>query len=178
MIACGTEYTPKPKGYHRIDFPPKHYQTYASECPFSFEFPVYAKITPYPGTMGEPCWLNYHIPDFSAQIHLSYKPIHNKHGLDTLIEDSRNFVYKHTIKADAIDELLIKRSQLSGVYYEISGNTASSVQFFLTDSTANFIRGALYFNLEPNEDSLAPVISYIKEDIWHLINTLQWKNNP
>jgi len=178
LISCQGEYTPKPRGYHRIDFPEKKYKVYEDNCPYRFQYPVYAEITQHKGIISEPCWININFKQFAGKIHISYKQIHTMYGLDTLIEDSRNFVYKHTIKADAINEYIIQNSNdVSGVFYEIGGNTASSMQFFVTDSTSHFIRGSFYFNLEPNEDSLAPVTQFIKQDIWHMIKTLEWKDS-
>ena len=68
-----------------------------------------------------------------------------------------------------------KEKSVYGVLYEIKGNAASSVQFYATDSTKHFLRGALYFNTVPNKDSLAPAIQFVEEDIIHLIETLSWK---
>jgi gliding motility-associated lipoprotein GldD len=59
--------------------------------------------------------------------------------------------------------------------YDISGNTASNVQFYLTDSTHHFMRGALYFNVVPNIDSLKIVVDYLRQDIVHMIKTFEWK---
>jgi len=95
------------------------------------------------------------------------------------MEDSRKLAYQHSVKAEAINEKLVKRdtAKVFGLLYDIEGlNTASSVQFFLTDSTNHFLRGALYFNLVPRNDSLSPVIKFIKKDITHLIETFKWKN--
>jgi gliding motility-associated lipoprotein GldD len=63
-----------------------------------------------------------------------------------------------------------------GMVYEIGGNAASSIQFHVTDSSQNFLRGALYFYAMPNADSLAPVISFVRSDIDHLLKTFKWKN--
>jgi gliding motility-associated lipoprotein GldD len=63
-----------------------------------------------------------------------------------------------------------------GLIYDIEGNTASSLQFYVTDSTKHFIRGALYFNVRPNIDSVKIVLEFLKKDVLHLIQTLQWKN--
>ena len=49
--------------------------------------------------------------------------------------------------------------------YEITGNAASHIQFHITDSTNNFIKGSLYFYAKPNYDSILPAVAYIKEDI-------------
>jgi len=62
-----------------------------------------------------------------------------------------------------------------GAFFKVEGNVATASQFFLTDSTKNFLRGALYFNATPNQDSLQPVNSFLVEDMRHLINTFRWK---
>ncbi len=131
--------------------------------------------SPIPHRNAEPYWYNILFPSLNATIYLSYKPVH--HNLQKFIEDSRTLVYKHTIKAEAINESLIRNdsSDVYGIFYDLKGNTASSLQFFVTDSTAHFLRGSLYFNAEPNKDSLAPVIRFIRQDVEHLINTLHWK---
>lgn len=97
-------------------------------------------------------------------------------NLNAYTEDARTLVYKHTQKANGINEQLIQNNfHVGGILYEIGGEAASSIQFFMTDSTHHFLRGALYFNVVPNSDSLAPVVSYMKKDMEHLLGTLQWK---
>lgn len=176
--ACHPHFTPKPRGYFRIDLPKKNYSLYQATCPFSFEYPAYSEVVKDPDAHAEPCWLNININSLNARIHLSYKPV-NK-NLGELIEDSRTLAYKHTAKADAINETVIVRpkDKVYCVLYDIKGNAASSVQFFATDSTSHFIRGALYFETSPNADSLAPLIDFIRQDIVNLINTLKWNNSP
>jgi len=85
-------------------------------------------------------------------------------------------VKNHITKADAINELVInnKEQRTYGILYDLKGNTASAVQFYITDSTRHYLRGSLYFESEPNADSLAPVIEFFREDIIHLIETLKW----
>jgi gliding motility-associated lipoprotein GldD len=176
FICCKRHYTPKPAGYLRIDFPEKEYQVYDSICPFTFEYPLYGKITTDTSWIAEPCWINIEFPNFGGKIHISYKTV-NK-NLNTYTEDSRTLAYKHTVKADAISETLYTDEvrRVFGLLYEIKGDAASNVQFYLTDSTRHFLRGSLYFNVQPNADSLAPVIDFLKEDIIHLVETLKWKN--
>ncbi len=174
VSACNTKsnYLPKPRGYFRIDFPEKKYQHYQSDCPYSFDFPNYSKISDY---NPDSCWINIDFPKYKGTIHISYKVVEN--NIQQYIEDSRTLVYKHTIKADAIKETLYKNDEkkVYGILYDIKGNTASSLQFFLTDSINHFYRGALYFNTRPNKDSLNPVINFIKEDITYLIESFEWK---
>ncbi len=177
VFSCNNKnnYTPKPKGYYRIDFPEKSYQKFRSECPYTFEYPSYSEIIIDPENTGNKCWLNIYFPHLNGDIHISYKKVNNN-NLQTYIEDSRNLAYKHTIKAEAIGEQVYKDQDKNvyGILYELKGNVASPMQFFMTDSSDHFIRGSLYFRTEPNKDSLAPVINFVKEDIRHLIETLTW----
>lgn len=181
ILACNEEYTPKPKGYFRISFPEHAYKLYNPDyCPFSFEYPVYANIsrdTVFLDTVPEnPCWMDVNFPDFNGSIFLSYKEINAEHNLAKLIEDAHSLTFKHTVKASGIDESVINsENHVYGLYYNIEGNAASNIQFFATDSVKHFIRGSLYFNNEPNSDSLGPVIHFVEKDIRHLIGTLKWK---
>ena len=174
-FSCRENFTPKPRGYPRIDFPEKVYTLYNSSKAFSFDYPVYAEVVPDRSVNAEQDWLNINFTQMNGTIYLSYKTI-NK-NLDRYIEDSRNFVYKHAIKAEHIPEIPFYRpeSKVYGILYDIKGNAASSVQFFITDSTMHFVRGSLYFDTQPDKDSLAPVIQFVREDIVHMINTFQWK---
>jgi gliding motility-associated lipoprotein GldD len=176
LSACRENYTPKPRSYYRIDFPKKEYVWYSPEnCSYSFEIPVYAKVKPFSGITSEPCWINIEFPGYRGQIHLTYKPVLN--DLNTYVEDIRTLAYKHSVKADDIIEkpFSYPDRNVNGIIYDIRGNTASSLSFFATDSTDNFLSGALYFNVIPNKDSLAPVIQFFSADVLHLIETLTWK---
>ena len=173
--ACKHSYTPKPRGYFRIDFPEKKYTYYESDCNYRFEYPVYGKITEIPDPVSEPCWINIEFPQFRGKIYITYKRMIS--NLSSYSEDIRTLAYKHIVKADDIIETPVKiqGKKVFGMIYEIKGNTASSLNFYLTDSIDNFLSGALYFSTIPNKDSLAPVISFFKTDIEHLIETLEWK---
>ena len=171
---CKERYNPKPKGYLRFDFEKKIDTKFSIEkCPFSFFAPNYYE---FEIKNNKYCWFNLRYLKHGATIHLTYKPIQN--DLFKLLEESRNMVYKHTIKADAINEKLYrnKKSNTYGTLYDISGETASSVQFHLTDSTKNFVRGSLYFDVSTNEDSLKPIIDYLRQDILTIMETLVWSN--
>jgi gliding motility-associated lipoprotein GldD len=175
LLACQQSNTPKPRGYLRIDFPAKEYVLFDSVCPYAFEYPTYGKIVPDTDYNTEPCWINIEFPDFDGKIHISYKDVNQ--NLNDFIEDSRTLTYKHTIKADAIKETVYTNPERAvyGILYDIKGNAASSLQFYLTDSNAHFVRGSLYFNVQPDQDSLAPVISFFREDIIHLVESFAWK---
>jgi len=172
---CKKAYTPKPRSYYRIDFPEKKYIPYHAEgCNYRFEIPEYAHVVPFKGSMAEPCWINIEFPGYKGIIHITYKTLDN--NLNTYVEDIRTLAYKHSIKADDIIEkpFSFPDRNVTGMIYDIKGNTASSMSFYVTDNKDNFLSGALYFNVIPNKDSLAPVIQFFSADIEHLINTLYW----
>lgn len=176
LAGCKQDYSPKPRGYFRIDLPEKQYVRFDSTYPYSFEYPVYAKVTADNRATSEPYWINIDFPQFQGRIYISYKPV--KNNLTEYLEDARTFVVKHIPKAEAIDDTLIYRPEdrVFGLVYYIQGSQAASpCQFFVTDSSANFLRGALYFNVSPNNDSLAPVLAFIEEDIRHMVDTFLWK---
>jgi len=173
--ACKEEYIPKPRGYFRIDFPEKEYiQIDSPKLPYRFEIPVYSKLEADNERIAEPYWTNLKIPQNRADLHISYKNVDN--NLLELTEDSRSLAYKHTSKADAINERIYINAQkkVYGTIYLIEGNAASPLQFYLTDSTKHFLRGALYIREVPNIDSIRPVIDFLTPDIIHLIETTEW----
>jgi len=176
VTACDENYTPKPRGYFRIDLPEHEYRGFDSTFPYSFEYPVYAELGPDPFTPEEAYWMNIDFTEYKGRIHLSYKEVDG--NLAQYLEDSRQFVMKHIPKASAInDSLILDRDRnLYGLIYYIDGmGAASPCQFFVTDSSKHFVRGALYFDVIPNNDSLAPVIDFLKKDIEHLLATFNWK---
>jgi gliding motility-associated lipoprotein GldD len=174
---------PKPRGHFRIELPAKEFVKYnpnpaATGKPFSFEYPEYGYISSLTDSQSDPGWLNIEFPQFKAKIYLTYKAVHN--DLESLMEQTYQMnVKNHIIKAEAINEQMIQNPQnrVYGILYDLKGNTASAVQFYVTDSINHYLRGSLYFSAEPNADSLAPVIDFFREDIIHLIETLEWKKD-
>ena len=181
FLSCNSDYTIKPRGYFKIDFPEKSYQKFDEvSYPYSFEYPVYGSIAKdslfFDEKAENPYWINIEFPRFNGKIYISYKKI-GKNNFDSLVNDAFTMSYKqHTYKASSIEPTQFTTpNNLSGVYFNLKGNTATANQFFITDSTRHFLRGALYFNAVPNGDSLRPVNAFLQKDLQHLINTLKWK---
>ncbi len=175
VSSCSSDYSPRQRGYFRIDFPERSYVAYEGDCPYRFKYPGFASIIEDDSRMAQPCWINIDFPQFRGRLHISYMEVDD--NLVEFMEDSRKLAYKHTVKADGIDERIFinHANRVYGVLYDIKGNSASALQFFLTDSSRHFFRGALYFNVQPDKDSLAPVIDYFREDILYLIESFAWK---
>lgn len=176
FIACKNKASiPKPYSYYRIDLPKHEYQTLNNTFPFSFEFSKFANIEKDKAYDSQKYWINIVYPTLNAKIHLSYKDVTN--NFEAYNEDSHKLAYKHYIKAESIDEKVYKddNKRVYSIIYDIKGNTASSIQFLVTDSTRHFLRGSLYFNCRPNKDSLAPLINYVHKDIKHLVESFKWK---
>ncbi len=171
-------YSPKPKGYFRINFPEKKYQSLNISAPFSFEYPTYSQLEKDNSDGAETFWYNLHFNQFNGYLHLTYYDVNQRNKYNELVEDARSLAFKHTVKASAIDQKMINYpdKNVYGIYYAIEGNTASSVQFFLTDSLKHYFRGALYFNERPQYDSIEPVVKFIKADIDKMISTFKWKD--
>lgn len=176
LVACSNDPIPKPIGYFRIDLPEKEYAIVDSiPFPFEFELPQYAQVN-LKRTAEDERFLNIDFNRYAARIHMSYLKIDT--NLPKLLEDSRTLVYKHIEKAQDISENRVHRSRdrVFGTFYSLDGNTASGSQFYLTDSTNHFLRGALYFSVAPNFDSIAPVQAFIKQDIERFIESFRWKD--
>jgi gliding motility-associated lipoprotein GldD len=173
-FSCKRDAVPRPRGYFRIDFPVKNYVQKTTECSFSIEIPDYAQLVKEKNVQ-ENCWYNIEFPKYKATIYLTYKEIQND-NLSVLTEDIRKLAYKHIVKADDIEEKAVSRVEenVYGLVYKISGNTASNISFYLTDSSTHFLSGSLYFEAQPNKDSLAPAIQFFGEDVVHLTESLSW----
>ena len=180
-LSCREVAVPKPKGYFRIDLPKKEYvlfdtQNSTGRLPFTFEYPVYGKLSFDSGELNQPGWFNIEFPVFHAKVYLTYRKINR--DLEKLMEETYQMnVKNHIVKAEAINEKVINNpgARVYGIFYDLQGNTATSVQFYATDSIKHYLRGSLYFAAEPNADSIAPVRDFLREDIIHLIETLKWK---
>ncbi len=180
LCACNDHYTPRPEGYFKIDFPEKKYREFdLPGYPYKFEYPVYGKIVKDSSFFGDtpenPWWINIYFPQFNGTLFISYKEI-GKYSLEKLLNDAFNLTNKHSVRASYIDDsVMTTPNNIHGMFFKVSGEVATANQFFLTDSTKHFLRGALYFNVAPNQDSLMPVNAFLIEDVRHLINTFQWK---
>lgn len=174
LMACGEEaLVPRPKGYFRIALHDTLFRTVPLDCPIDIGLSAAAWIEPVNNFAPDSCWFNLVYPMHSARIHCTYA---GGVKLDPVKNDAFRLAYEHEIKADAID---IRQRELAGGgeawTWRISGDAASPLQFLCTDGSDQFLRGALYFELRPNADSLAPVVSRISMDVDHLISTLTWR---
>jgi gliding motility-associated lipoprotein GldD len=182
VCACKPDsYVPKPRGYARMDTPQHAYRLFDSAgFPYAFEYPVYAKVTQDSQMLGvrpdNPYWMNIEFPELGGTFYLSYKTIDAEHPLYRLLDDAHDMSFWHNKRADYINAPSFHTSNnVHGILYSVGGNAASAYQFFATDSSRHFLRGALYFNVSPNADSLKPVTEFLKTDMEHLISTLRWK---
>ena len=176
-VACDREYLPKPLGYNRLDLPEPAYVSLPDSLPFDFEYSKHAKLLDDTTTISEKNWIEIYYPQLKSNIHITYKPINgSKKLLKEFVDDAYTLTAKHQVKAYAINELVtVTPSGKTAVIAELEGDVPSQFQFTITDSSQHFLRGALYFNTRVNNDSLQPAIEYMKKDIMHLINTLEWR---
>jgi gliding motility-associated lipoprotein GldD len=184
LTSCGgddTALTPKPRGYPRVFYPEKAYRQFdTSFCRFTFEYPRYVEVQQDTAFLEErplhPCWFDLYFPSFDSRIHFSYYDVGAYKSLEQLREDAFEMADWHNKRANYIEEIRIAKPEenVYGFAFEIEGPAASSYQFYLTDSTRHFLRGALYFNTQAQPDSLAPITEFVREDIERLIETFRW----
>jgi gliding motility-associated lipoprotein GldD len=178
--SCNSDYTIRQKGYFRIELPQHKYVAFDKPgFPYTFEYPVYSSVvqdsTYFESEPENPYWVNIDFPSLNGRIYISYKDV-RKNNFDKLVDDAFKLTYKHSAKATGIkDSLMRTPNGITGIFFKVGGNAATARQFFVTDSTRHFLRGALYFDSTPNADSLGVVNDFLEIDMKHLINTLRWK---
>jgi len=178
LTACGEDPIPKPKAYLRLEYPEAKYAKVESDMPFTFEKNLLSRDKAKVKKTGdnESYGLDIEYPSLKGTIYLTYKKV-NKDNLITYLRDAQNFTQKHTQKADEITEQVYdnKERKVFGMFYEVGGNAASQSQFYVTDSLRHFVTGSLYFYAKPNYDSILPAANYLKKDIQHIMETIEWK---
>ncbi len=177
VFGCEKNFVPKPKGFNRIELPPAKYTALPDTLPYFFEHSAYAKILRDSSWISERYWIDLYYQSLDANIQVTYKEINgNSRLLNEYLKDSYELTAKHNIKAYAIDESIVTlKSGMKATLMELSGEVPSQFQFHVTDSVQNFLRCALYFKTSTQNDSLQPVIDYVKQDMVHMLNTLEWK---
>ncbi|KWW30200.1 MAG: hypothetical protein AUK63_1061 [bacterium P3] len=179
LAGCGGhDFTPKPAAYLRIDLPEKHYAVYdTTALPFRFECAGDCEVVWKRDNRGEK-WIDLYYPKLRGVVYLSYKAIDGVDAMRAQIDTAYKFLSMHFDHSSGIDE----RQYVDPVHHvyattnRLTGtHVASTCQFWATDSSSHFLRGSLYLDYTPNNDSLAPVIAYLQSDIDRLIETLQWK---
>ena len=174
--ACESNWLPKPPGHNRIELPRHEYQRLEQGYPYQLDFSVHSRVEADSFNLEETEWINLNYKEFGAKVHLTYKKIDQSTDFKTLSNDAFNLTAKHQIKAYGIEEaILLTPNGYSAVVAELTGEVPTQFQFFITDSTSNFLRGAVYFNSALKNDSLAPIIEYIKIDMAHLINSVNFE---
>jgi len=176
-VSCGSEPTPKPRAFLRLDYPQPSYVKVSSGLPFTFERNELSdavtdiKVARDEKSIG----VNVTYPSLKGTIYLTYKKV-DAQNLEPYLIDAQSITQKHTQKADAITEqpYIDNINKVYGMFYEVGGNAASQSQFYVTDSINHFVTGSLYFYAKPNYDSILPAAHYLKRDIQHLMETIKW----
>jgi gliding motility-associated lipoprotein GldD len=176
--ACSSapDFTPKPKGYNRIDLPPHRYRTLGGGHPYTFQYSQDAKVLRDSSYLAQPDWLNVYYPKLYANVQITYTNVmRNRQLYNKMMEDARKLTGKHQIKATSIEEKILRTPNgMRASVFELEGEVPSQFQFYTTDSTKHFFRAALYFRTATANDSLAPVIEYVKYDMMQMLNSLKY----
>ncbi|MFD2891983.1 gliding motility lipoprotein GldD [Flavobacterium chuncheonense] len=170
LFSCGEDTLPKPKAQLRLDYKDAKYGFFDSGCSYQFEVNEMAKVS-----SKNACSFELHYPKMKATLYLTYKPVNG--NIDTLLIDAQKLTYEHVIKADDIttQPYLNYEKRVYGMFSAVGGDAATNAQFYVTDSTKHFVAGSLYFYAKPNYDSILPAVNYVKNDMRHLMETIEWK---
>jgi gliding motility-associated lipoprotein GldD len=170
LLSCGDEKMPKPSGQLSLEYPPAKYMKFSNSCGFDFDKNELAEVKATSN-----CGLEIHYPKMKATVYLTYKPVQN--NLETLLTDAQKLTYEHVIKANDIAEqpYVNLDRKVYGMFYQVGGNAATNAQFYVTDSTRNFVTASMYFYSKPNFDSILPAADYIKNDMKQIIESIKWK---
>ena len=177
IISCESDKLPipKPPTYLRLNLPEHQYELFSDDCPYQFEAAKIFKIRQVTEEGKLTCHKDIDLGPLNGVLHFSYIDMVNPIG--DYINFAIDKVDEHKVKATAIEDTLIIRpdAKVYGTFFELQGDVASPFQFYLTDSVSRFVSGVIYFNSAPKYDSLKPSLDYLKKDLYHMMNTFQWK---
>ena len=183
LVACSKSaddevYYQKPKGFARLTFPEHAYTQLKGDHPYSFEYSSSAVVVPDKSAEAEKHWILVNYPSLDAMIQFTYKPLDgNLKKLDEHVMDAYKLASKHQIKAQSQKEEVVKlKNGRQAVVIEIEGEVPSHYQFYTTDTSKHYLRGAIYLRQATLNDSLKPVVDYLKVDARHILETLKWNN--
>lgn len=167
---------PRPYGFPRIDLPAQTtYQTFENEaCPFTFAYPASGEIR---RENNDSCWVDIYFPPYDLTWHITYRDARTgaKRKAD-YFEDYRRLVYKHTQQARDIQARSIAYPAGAGTWFDLYGNVGTPSQVFLADSNdAQIVMMSFYFQTALKNDSLQPVIEYMKGEVDNMLGTLRWE---
>jgi len=169
LFSCGNESVPKPKSHLSLEYPNATFETLETNCSYQFDVNNFSLVK------DKNCSFEIHYPKMKATIYLTHKTVNN--NITALLRDAQRLTYEHVIKADDITEqpFVNHKKKVFGMFYQVGGNAATNAQFYVTDSTKNFVTGSVYFYTKPNYDSILPASKYVQDDMRHIMETLEWK---
>ena len=152
-FSCDSSIAPKQSAFFAPEFGASSYNSFTTQCNYSFSKNKIARIEYI-----DNCNFNIVYDNLNAKIFFSSININNnfpdiiKVFDDRIIENSAN-ITEVKVSEYTDDQILVYSRMFNYV-----GNAPSNLHFYLTDSTSNFLAGSLFFNTEPNYDSLLPIL--------------------
>lgn len=178
-VSCGhrNDYSPKPEAYLRLDMPPQSYHKVDTMAlPFVFEASDEAEMHIKKDQNREK-YIDLYYPRYQATVFLTYKAL-ERGEWQAQVDTSYKFLSQHFDFSSGVDEkqYLDPSNHIVATTYQLKGSkVASTYQFWVSDTTSHFIRGALFLDRTPNNDSLAPVLDYLQHDLRHLVESIRWR---
>ena len=182
LLSCNDtlERSPRPHQYPQLNLPNDAKKIFSNtDCPFEMNIPEYATVEKkdflFDDVPAGECWFDLTLQPLGATIHCSYYRLGREFTFDNLVNDAFTMVSKHNKKANYREEFAVKNDDdVSGIIFKINGPVATPYQFFVTDSTSHFLRGALYFDQKIDFDSVAPIVDHLEMEIDKMLLSMRW----
>ena len=173
IFSCNETNLPKQNGFLRIEFKEPYYSIY-EETDTLFNFYYNSGSTDLDQIGNSQFLFDYN--DLNLSLNLSFYNIEGSQDLEKKSRDFSLILDTHTKKSNGVilREYDNNNRRIFGKLYEIKGDVASPIQFYLTDSISNFISGSVNLKFKSNYDSIYPSIQYVKNDILVLFESINW----
>ena len=176
FCSCDDGNLPKQRAFLRIEFPePKYITQKEIKSPIDFYYNLSAADINVINT--KQFSINY--PKMNLVVDMSLNKIYKAEDLENNFRDFSLTLETHAKKSNGmfIREYEDLNSEVYAKIFELRGDVATPIQFYLTDSISNFIKGSLNLKFKSKYDSIFPTIQYVKNDILVLVESLKWNQD-
>jgi len=182
FFSCDSVELPKPNAYLRLDFPSPLYKEANFEAngttvELNTASTYFTKIKNISNSLISK---TIFYPLINAEIKLEYYNLNRNNTLNHRLKNLNNFTSIHlkkSLKPPKIQEFINQNTKVYASIININGDVTSPYQFYATDSVNNLIIGILSLKSKTKYDSVLPALDYLRNDIYHLIESIKWSAN-
>lgn len=175
LFSCDeTNYLPREKGFLRLEFEKPTYDTFSNESS-GLNFIYNDAYSTFEIVSDEKIVLGY--KDIKINIVVVDVELENLSSFEESIQNFYMFLEPHRKKSNqiSIKEFTSADNNRFAKVFEMRGPVASPLQFYVTDSTNHFLFGSMNIMEKSDYDSIYPSIMYVKNDIFSIIESVNWE---